>query len=664
MEHQKNLLIIDPSASMRLLVSRIAEDSGWQPIAVADLPEADVMLGQKEFQAITTATQLASANYLQVLAHFRDRPELEFTPICLITGDNVDAFVDDALAAGITEIFSKAHLSQFQIYLDGFRTGEASKSVPQGLRALILDDEGSVGIYIAEVLRSLGLQTTLAQRIDAALGQALETRFDLVVADLVLKDGESGNQFIRLLRAAQSPSSGARIIAVSGYSDAARRQEALRSGADAYLPKPFSPEELQAKVLRLLLPQDMDTAGSTAAERSNRFNLSQRERMICAMVMAGHPDKYIAKHLAISFWTVRAHIGRIFRKCGVGNRVELSNLLRFANPASATTTRSDDSGSPVVTGAEAQSAIIDWLSLASHVVDGMQQGILVLDRNRDVVYVNPPFSSITGFSANEMVGKPSIPLLAERNVEARMEKIFDEIEDNGSWRGTLWSARKNGDSFLANVAIRRMPPGMPMGAVYAVEFADVTTEHRVFEEVSYNALHDALTGLSNRVLLKNRGEQEIFRAQRSKRSFAVLYLDLDRFKHINDSDGHAYGDQALVEVSQRLAALLRKSDTLARVGGDEFVALIADLNTPQEAEAVAHKLIAALSDPIKIENKQFDVGASVGISLFPHDGEDFDELVKFADQAMYQAKDRGGNTAHRYAYVPPGRGAAAPKKRV
>lgn len=177
-------------------------------------------------------------------------------------------------------------------------------------------------------------------------------------------------------------------------------------------------------------------------------------------------------------------------------------------------------------------------------------------------------------------------------------------------------------------------------------------------------MHDALTGLSNRVLLKNRGEQEIFRAQRSKRSFAVLYLDLDRFKHINDSDGHAYGDQALVEVSQRLAALLRKSDTLARVGGDEFVALIADLNTPQEAEAVAHKLIAALSDPIKIENKQFDVGASVGISLFPHDGEDFDELVKFADQAMYQAKDRGGNTAHRYAYVPPGRGAAAPKKRV
>lgn len=644
MEQKKNLLILDPSPSMRALIGRIAEESGWQAVAVADLPEADQALKGWTFHAITTGTQLPSANYLQVLADFRARPSLEFMPVALITGDKAEDYVDEALAAGITEIFSKAHLDQFQIYLEGLGKPAETRAVPDGLRALVLDDDGSVGAYVSKALAALGLQTTLTQRVDEALGESLQHHFDLIVVDLVLKDSESGNQFIRLLRASEGLSAKAHLIAISGYNDPVRRQEAIRSGADIFLLKPFSAEELQHQVVRLLQPPTQENVTVPNPERSNRFNLSQRERMICAMVMAGHPDKYIAKQLSISFWTVRAHIGRIFRKCGVGNRVELGNLLRFASPAASAATSPPDEAC-----ANAQGAVIDWLSLASHVVDGLRQGVMVLDSQRNVIYTNPPFSEITGYAMHETVGKPVIDLCGERNAPARVDKIFDDILRDGRWSGSLWGTRKNGSAYLANVAICRMPPGMPMSAMYSVEISGAIDQHLTLQEISFHALYDALTGLPNLLLLKNRGELEIHRAHRNHQSLAVLHLNLDDLKAINHRDGHAYGDGALIEVACRLSAILRKSDTLARIGDEAFVALVADLADPAEAENVATKLLQTLAAPIFVDGKHYTLGASVGVSRFPDHAQTIEELIRLADSAMYEAKERGGNAVQCYS---------------
>lgn len=647
MDQKKNLLILEPSPSTRALIGRIATESGWESVAVADLPEAEKVLEERTIHAITTATQLPSATYLQVLATLRARPALEFTPIALITGDSAEEYVDEALAAGITEIFSKAHLDQFQIYLDGLGKPSAEHAIPNGLRALILDDDAAVGAYISEVLKSLGLETTLTRRVDEALSAAQQHHFALAVVDLVLKDTESGNHFIRLLRGSDGPSAKAQLIAISGYNDPVRRQEAIRSGANTFLLKPFSADELQHQAIQLLQPPTQEAATTAPnPERSNRFNLSQRERMICAMVMAGHPDKSIAKQLSISFWTVRAHIGRIFRKCGVGNRVELGNLLRFASPAATNTEPADP---PLGTGIEEKSSsIIDWLSLASHVVDGLQQGVMVLDGLRNVIFTNPPFSGISGYTPQETLGKPVLMFCGERNAAARVDRIFAEIQRYGAWSGSLWGTHKSGASYLAGVAIRRMPPGMPMGAMYSVEVSDITDQHRSLQEVSHHALHDTLTGLPNLALLKNRGELEIHRAKRNQRAFAMLYLDLDNFKAINDSGNHAHGDRALVEVARRLSAILRKSDTLARIGDDEFVALVADLSGQQEAELIAAKLVEALTDPLVIDDQHYALGASIGISLFPLHAETVDELVNHADHAMYHAKELGGNTVHFY----------------
>jgi diguanylate cyclase (GGDEF)-like protein len=225
------------------------------------------------------------------------------------------------------------------------------------------------------------------------------------------------------------------------------------------------------------------------------------------------------------------------------------------------------------------------------------------------------------------------------------DKLRQEVVAHGHWRGELWQRRKNGGEFLCWVEIGEVADPGGERTHYVAVLADITDRKRAEQELRYLANYDTLTGLPNRTLLGERLGDAILRARRSAGMLAVLYVDLHRFKHINDSMGHSTGDRLLKSAGERLRHCLREQDTVARVGGDEFTLVLEDIGNVTEAEATAQRVIDAFSTPLLLDTQQeVVISTSVGIALYPEHGQSPNDLLKYADTAMYQAKQYGRNT--------------------
>ena len=283
------------------------------------------------------------------------------------------------------------------------------------------------------------------------------------------------------------------------------------------------------------------------------------------------------------------------------------------------------------------------LELAASVFANTIEGIAVTDPQGIILSVNPAFTEITGFSAEEAVGKTPRILKSNRHDHAFYVAMWGEITDKGRWKGDIWNRRKDGEIYLERITISmiRDPAGKPIR--YVSVFNDITDLWRKDEYLKHLAFHDALTDLPNRSLLIERLQHRISVAAREKFTIALMFLDLDGFKHVNDHFGHDIGDDLLKIVAQRIRTLVRQSDTVARLGGDEF---IVKLNNPlhrDEVTDIANRIIATVNDPIELNGKAIRVGASIGIAMFPDDATTPDELIKHADTAMYAAKSAGKN---------------------
>jgi len=639
------MCVIEPSGTLRLVLIEIARKAGWEIDACKSLEEAEAVFSQKNNRldlVVTTAT-LPSGGYAEVVKELRNQVETEAIPIVLFTSSPDGRQAEKALENGITEVFLKNNLDSFEIYLESFFDDE--KVDLTGKRVLILEDEKAVGEYLQALLAELRIHVDLFQDIDAALGESLVTAYDLVITDLVLKQNQSGVNFIRLLRQSGGKSADAPLIAMSGFVDDTRRIEALRAGAEAFLSKPIITSELVFQAKRLLQRLPSWTAESGAEiefDDTLRKSLTEREQLICGLAIAGHRDKQIARQLGISYWTVRSHLSHIFQKCGVTNRIELATKLRGGRKNISSTLSAPQAID------HAQDAIQDWLSIAAHVLKEIRHGVMVTDRYGQILLINPGFTEITGYSSEEVLGKTPRLLKSGRHPPSFYRDMFAELDYKGSWSGELWNRGKAGNLFVERLDIRRLPPGMPMNAYYVAVIGDITLQHHEMEHLRHSALHDPLTGLANRVLLKDRARQEILRAQRSGKRLGFAFIDLDGFKPINDMLGHEAGDLVLKNVANRLSETLRAHDTLARQGGDEFIVLLPDLDDRQAAEQLGQKLLDVFEIPVDLGNHIVcPLKASIGISLFPDDGDHFEELVVRADLAMYRAKQSGGaNTCH------------------
>jgi diguanylate cyclase (GGDEF)-like protein/PAS domain S-box-containing protein len=284
------------------------------------------------------------------------------------------------------------------------------------------------------------------------------------------------------------------------------------------------------------------------------------------------------------------------------------------------------------------------LRLAERVFQNTAEGITVTDMNGDIVSTNPAFETITGYPEAEVMGKNPRFLKSGHHGDPFFKEMWNTLLKTGHWRGEIWNRRKSGDVYPQWLTISAVKDEHGHTTHYVGVFSDITQIKEAQEQINFLAYHDALTKLPNRALFRERFEHALVHARRENHTIALLFLDLDRFKTVNDTLGHPQGDQVLLEVSRRIDQIIRASDTLARLGGDEFVLLLEEKSDAQHAAVVARKLIDMFSQPMIIGEHELVVTASIGITLYPTDGDDIDELTRQADRAMYEAKQQGRNT--------------------
>jgi len=281
------------------------------------------------------------------------------------------------------------------------------------------------------------------------------------------------------------------------------------------------------------------------------------------------------------------------------------------------------------------------LHLAQTVFAHCAEALMVTDANGVIIDVNAAFSMISGYERDEVVGQTPRVLKSNRHSEEFYQRMWQRLTTVGSWSGEVWDKRKDGPEYpkWLSIAAVRDPDGTITH--YVAAFEDVTSRKEAEQRIRDLAEHDHLTGLPNRLLLRDRFDLAIKQHRRHNSCLGFMFLDLDHFKRVNDSLGHPAGDSLLISVVERLREVLREGDTISRLGGDEFVILLNDIGSSSAAAAIAEKIIMSLKTPIDVGGNPLVTSASIGIAMAPQDGEDFDGLLQRADTAMYRAKEQG-----------------------
>ena len=272
-----------------------------------------------------------------------------------------------------------------------------------------------------------------------------------------------------------------------------------------------------------------------------------------------------------------------------------------------------------------------------------QEGMVITDTNNVIIKVNQAFIQLTGYSSEELLNRKMNILKSGHHDAEFYTSMWDSLIRTGTWQGEIWNRLKNGKVYPEFVTITAVKNNGGEIINYVATYTDITERKVIEEKINNLAFYDSLTQLPNRVLLADRIQQTLARCRRNQEIAAVCMLDLDGFKQVNDTLGHASGDQLLWEVAQRLKDCIREEDTVARLGGDEFALLLGGFTAISECEQTLARIIAITADPYRIFGQAAYVSASIGVTLFPEDNSDPDLLLRHADQVMYEVKQTGKN---------------------
>jgi diguanylate cyclase (GGDEF)-like protein/PAS domain S-box-containing protein len=283
------------------------------------------------------------------------------------------------------------------------------------------------------------------------------------------------------------------------------------------------------------------------------------------------------------------------------------------------------------------------LQLAERVIASSLEGIMITDAKSRIEFTNPMFTQLTGYNADEVIGKTPALFSSGRHDKAFYDQMWQALAREGVWRGEIWNRRKTGELYLESLTITAVTDDNGIITHYAALFTDITQNRHNEERIRQLAYYDALTGIPNRRLMEDRLEHAIRQTHRNRLVLAVLFIDLDHFKQINDTLGHHVGDSLLLQFTERAQTCLREGDTLARLGGDEFVVILPELNGPEAAKMIAQRLLDKHREDYHIDGHTLSAGASVGISLYSSEVDTARQLLERADAAMYTAKRAGRN---------------------
>ena len=284
----------------------------------------------------------------------------------------------------------------------------------------------------------------------------------------------------------------------------------------------------------------------------------------------------------------------------------------------------------------------EYTRLAAKVFESVSEGILVTDHQGHIVSVNDAFTGITGYAVEEVLGKKPCLLKSGQQDAKFYQEMWRSLIETGRWEGELWDRRKDGAAFPVFLTISAVRDTYGAVANYVGVLMDITNRKQAEERLRHLATHDPLSGLANRAFFQDTLAGAISLARRNQQTLAIMLLDLDNFKAVNDALGHATGDMLLKAVAERLTGCVRDCDVVARLGGDEFIVLLSGIASAQGAGDTAQRILSAFSKPISVGGTELTASTSIGISLYPADGEDPETLVKNADSAMYRAKERRG----------------------
>ncbi|WP_135077735.1 EAL domain-containing protein [Terasakiella sp. SH-1] len=284
------------------------------------------------------------------------------------------------------------------------------------------------------------------------------------------------------------------------------------------------------------------------------------------------------------------------------------------------------------------------LHLAHKIIEASLDGIIIADAEGKIAYVNPTFTHVTGYSAEEAIGHTPALLKSGRHEKGYYQKMWEQLKKDGYWQGEIWNRRKNGEVYPEWLTITAIKNDAGDIFQYAGIFCDITERKNQEKQIQRLAYFDELTKLPNRRLFSDRLNMAVERAKRHDSKLSIMFVDLDHFKKINDTLGHNTGDAILEEAAERLKKCTRGEDTVARMGGDEFILLFPEIDSVDEVIKVAQRIIDAFSKPFTVQEHTLFVTASLGMSVFPEDGEDVETIIKHADAAMYRSKAEGRST--------------------
>lgn len=285
----------------------------------------------------------------------------------------------------------------------------------------------------------------------------------------------------------------------------------------------------------------------------------------------------------------------------------------------------------------------------ARIIESTHEGLYIANQDNEITLVNPAFCEMMGYSESELIGQSPDMLRSREHNEAFNATITNELRYHGKWQGEIWNTRRSGDIFPAWLALTSVTDDATNDHYTIAITRDITTYKEYEEQIRHIASHDLLTDLPNRVVFENRTEYAIAQAERSNRHVAVLFVDLDGFKLINDTLGHKVGDDLLKATADRIVKLLRNTDTVCRVGGDEFVILLTELHSVDNAAIIAGKINEVIAEPIQLGTHQHIVTASIGVAVYPENGNSVSELTQMADAAMLVAKQGGQDGFHFYS---------------
>lgn len=440
---------------------------------------------------------------------------------------------------------------------------------------------------------------------------------------------------------------------------------------------------IEFEAMRLVRTADQHDEASRAKARDLVFGENYREAKVNIMrplndflVLMEHRTEAQVRHLE----TVSARIRNVFIALGVSLLLMLWHTYRqmrsiLGGPLDEVNRQVDklghgDFSSDLLPVPVRIDSVLGWIAEARHklkaadderkhneetqrvaarVFDTASEGIMFTDANARIQDVNDAFLVMSGYTREEVIGKSPRLLHSEHHNADFYEAMWRSIKRDGHWRGEIWNRKKNGELYAGILSISRVLDDRQQPVRYISLFTDITPLKQHQQDIERLAYHDALTQLPNRALLADRMHQGLARAKRFDESTAIVCLDLDGFKVVNDAYGHDAGDRLLIETAQRLVACVRTGDTVSRLGGDEFVLLLCGLSSPDACDVTLRRVLSELAIPFNLgEGRQGNISASIGYTLYPEDDADADTLLRHADHAMYAAKQSGKNRYHQF----------------